>query len=145
MGSVYLITDGTLNYYGSTKVGLKERLSVHAAKTDATTRLLNKDIWSIEEVEWVEDVEELRKREQWWIDNNECVNIMRAHRTEEQRRAQNVKTSQTYQLKNAVKYKAYQKELKARRVDCECGSNVRRGDIAIHRKTNKHINFMTPK
>ena len=60
---------------------------------------------------------------------------------------------QEYNIKNKDKIKERDKEYRTNNIDkikarvnekitCECGCKIRRGDIAAHKKTQKHINLM---
>ena len=42
-------------------------------------------------------------------------------------------------------FNQYQKEFNAQKIICECNCVVRKGDIAKHKKTQKHINLMKEK
>tara|TARA_R110000803_G_scaffold5338_4_gene17634 strand:- start:467 stop:880 length:414 start_codon:yes stop_codon:yes gene_type:complete len=134
MGEVYKLTDGVLNYYGSTKKRAIDRFWNHKSNKGCASNQLDETKITYEVMEVVVGSGELlREREQYYIDNYECVNIANAYRSEETRKRQNVVRQQAYrELHNLKQY----------RVQCECGSNVRKLDIRTHERTKKHINYI---
>ena len=74
MVKIYCIQDcNGLKYIGSTKSSLKHRLGQHKSDKKTTSReldLQNCKIYTLEET----DEENRKVREQYWIDNTECVN-----------------------------------------------------------------------
>jgi len=135
MGSVYKITDGKLVYYGSTTQLLNLRLSTHRTSTfnECETRQMNKDDMTIELVEAVEDVKQLRWRERYYIENNECVN---KHKRPIINREERLEYWKEYRKKNAetIKKKGQTPYF------CECGCVINWDNKARHFKTPKHIN-----
>ena len=88
MGSVYKITDGVLNYYGSTEQSLPDRLTSHKAPSNTcSTNKMNRDNLTIELLEYVEK-EQLKIRENYFIKNNECINKQAAITSREEKLAQ---------------------------------------------------------
>ena len=84
MGSIYKLSDGELNYYGSTN-DLNKRFNEHKCKANkCSSNQLNKDALYIEVVEVVEDAKQLLIRERWFIDNNKCVNTRLPYLTTEE-------------------------------------------------------------
>ena len=152
--SVYKITDGKLSYYGSTILPLKQRLSSHKCPSNlCETRHFNKDNMTIELVEAVEDEEQLKWRERYYIENNECVNIKIPILTKEEYRLNGLKAKKIYYQKNKEllrqKYKGFYdknkvkyKEQKIIPYHCECGSVIQTTEKKRHFKTKKHINFI---
>ena len=150
--SVYKITDGELVYYGSTTSSLKQRLCSHKCpNNDCETRQMNKDNMTIELIEEVEDKEQLKWRERYYIENNECVNKHRPIQTKEEYKINELKVKKIYYAKNTEllkqKFKDYHaknRELilqkKKKPYYCECGSVVRCSEKKRHFKTKKHIN-----
>ena len=79
---IYCIEDvNGLKYIGSTKQNLNKRLTHHRCHSKCSSReldLKNCKIYSLEEC-----IEETRRvREQYWIDNTECVNMYNTIRDE---------------------------------------------------------------
>ena len=124
LGEIYKLVcyDTKQIYIGSTRVGLKERKRKHkvkyemfingALKKNDYTRsfdIIKGGNWDIELIEeypcWYE--EELRLREQYHIDNNECVNCHRAHTTKEQERERGIKYSKIWKSENPDKVKIH--------------------------------------
>ena len=149
MGSVYLVSDGELSYYGSTEATLKRRLEGHRSVSNCCrTKLLNIDKMEISEVEFVEDVSQLEIREKWWIQNNECVNYKTPLLTKEEKLALHRARSKKYYEKNkklcGERSYALQKKRDIERplYHCECGSIVKDSEIRRHHKTKKHNRFI---
>ena len=76
---IYKITNGVLDYYGSSAITYEQRKCSHVSKSNACTskKIINSGLsWSMDIIEWFpcSCVEELEDREAWWIANNECVN-----------------------------------------------------------------------
>ena len=114
----------------------------------------------IEEVK-CENVDELRTREQYHIENNECVNFIRsagfcpigyskeyreknkdkiAEREKEYREKNKEKIVQIqkeYREKNKEKIKAH----KGRVVICECGVSYTHNHASRHKRSNHHMNY----
>ena len=136
MGSVYKITDGEKVYYGSTMSSLNQRLSSH--KTSSTnscvTKHMNRDNLTIELVEAVEDEEQLKWRERYYIENNQCVNKYIPIRTKEEC----LELSRTYNNIN----KEHIRQQRTQPYSCECGSVITWRKKSRHMKTKKHINFI---
>ena len=63
------------------------------------------------------------------------LNGKRAYRTDKERREE----QKIYNEKNKEKIN----EINKVKIKCECGSIIRRSDIAHHRKSNKHITLLT--
>ena len=163
MGSIYKLTDGEQYYYGSTTTTLQQRLAGHKCPANKTiSNILNRDNLTIELMEEVEDESQLRIREQYYLDNYECVNIKRAHNTPEQWQQHLKQWQQQYWDKNKDKINKYKKTIidktkgynkkyyetnrdkiieKARtKYTCECGADLSYSHKARHEKTQKHIN-----
>ena len=143
MGSVYKVTDGELVYYGSTIMPLTRRLTCHKSPSNnCATNKLNRDNLTIELVSWVEDVEQLKVREKWFIENNECVNIILPFTTKEEKLAQHRVISSNYYYANKEKTMAANKRWRAHPYNCPCGSNITNGEKCRHNKSKKHINYI---
>ena len=86
-GKIYKIIDNTNNeiYIGSTIRSLKRRLREHLDQKDddcnrITKRIINNNNYDIQLIENYpcQNKIELIKREQFWIDNTDCINIKKA-------------------------------------------------------------------
>jgi hypothetical protein len=105
---IYKIIDNTNDnlYIGSTTLSLKKRLNNHKCKNDCSSyQIIENGDYIIAEIEKC-DVENRRYREQYWIDNTDCINKYRAYRTKEQRKEQKMK----YNEKNKDKRREYDKK-----------------------------------
>ena len=135
MGTIYKITDGELVYYGSTTSSLTNRLGKHKCPSSKTNcNLLNKEKMTIELVEAVEDEEQLKWRERYYIENNQCVNKYIPIRTKEEC----LELSRTYNNIN----KEHIRQQRTQPYSCECGSVITWRKKSRHMKTKKHINFI---
>lgn len=106
MGSIYILSDGENNYYGSTTISLSRRLSLHKSNIDCKSSLLNKENLTIKLIEKVEDKTQLKWRERYYIENNECINKALPIRTDEEKKQYH----KEYSIKNKETKKAYDKE-----------------------------------
>ena len=144
MGSVYKITneDGR-EYYGSTKGTLKERFIIHKTPTNScATNTFNYDTMVIELVEEVEDINDLKVREKFYIQNRACVNKQVPFATRQEKLDQHKARSSKYYYANKAKCYAAAKKTNDRVYPCPCGSVIRFGEKTRHHKSKKHINFM---
>ena len=159
-GYIYSLTcnNSKLIYYGSTTKPLNERLSQHIydfnKKRSLSSKILfewgNVKINMIEEIQF-EDKIELIDRESYYIRNLKCVNKVIPNRTSKEWRENNKRTDymKTYRKNNEEYRKKYDKEryneIKEKKIqynkikiNCNCGSKIRQGDLSKHKKTNKH-------
>jgi len=125
-------------YYGSTIQTLMERWWLHKSnfntwkkggKICACFKLF--DEYGIDNfrIELVEDYpcdndEQLRMKEQEYLDANECVNEQRAYISPEDTR---------------IQMRKYYLEHQAEKVVCECGRELSKGGLPRHRKTAYHL------
>lgn len=92
-GKVYKIIDKTNNnvYFGSTTMELQDRLNKHkyaynsflkhGGKKSTSCEIIQNGDFYIELVEEINDLENLKMRERFYIENNECVNEKVPYRT----------------------------------------------------------------
>lgn len=136
-GKIYKITSPHTDkiYIGSTIQPLNRRMNLHRSKyklhpreTTRSNILFKLGDTKIELIENYpcSSVYELERREGYYQKLNNCVNGRIAKRTKKEYYRDNKKEINKQQ---------------AQKIMCECGSNVRRSDIARHKKSNKHINF----
>ncbi len=82
-GKIYKLIDNTNNniYIGSTIQTLKRRLECHMLMDCASKEIIKNGNYKIELIEDYpcNNDEELRKQEQYYIDNNKCINIKNAY------------------------------------------------------------------
>ena len=143
-GVVYCITSNNNIYIGSTNRTLNKRLSNHKVFDLYDMDKFNYEIKIIEEVEY-NNIKELRKREQFHIDNNECVNMKRAYGSADDKDYQSnyyrlhkdklLKASSKYQ--QGDKSKNYRKEYYKKNKDT---IHINRKDYYKKNKDTIHIN-----
>ena len=144
MGCVYLLTDGEYKYYGSTGMKLNRRLTSHKAPSNnCCSNVMNKDKLKIIEVEIVEDEDNLKHRERWWIENNECINKKNPIATEEEKAELHRIRSKRYYEANKKKCEEANKKCRDRPYECPCGSIIKFGGKTSHHKSKKHIAFIS--
>lgn len=179
---IYRIVGGSgKTYYGSTCVSLSRRLSKHKAvykqwlegKTHyiSSFEILAEEEYDIVLVEEFpcDNKEQLHMRERYWIESNDCVNIVVPGRTDKEyyethkdkvakrqkqyrdlnkdKVAKRVKQYyETHKDKVAKPVKQYKKTHKdkiaaqlSQKIQCECGAIVCKGWIARHKHTQRHI------
>lgn len=87
MVKIYCIEDcNGLKYVGSTKNSLKERFDHHKSHRNCSSKELVLDkskIYTLEET----NEEHRQEREQYWIENTECVNYLSAKQDKEKKKA----------------------------------------------------------
>ena len=144
---IYRIIDNTngLQYFGSTTVGLSQRLAQHnysfnrwkCGKTNYTSsyKILENGDYTIILVEEVpcENNEQLRRRERFHIEGNECVNI----RIPLQTSAEFIQYQQQYRTENRTDL--YMKQ-NAKHTCC-CGGKYTYQNKLIHLTTKKHREY----
>ena len=152
-GIVYKIickVDKDFCYYGSTKETLNVRWKYHKRDykcwKEGKTRNISTheyyDKYGIENfnIELIEELEfekegELEKREQYYIDTFDCVNIRNAYQKNKEKLAE--RKAEYYQ-KNKEELNEKRKE----KVPCVCGSIVSKNNLARHNKSQKHQNYL---
>jgi hypothetical protein len=90
-GKIYKLVGSGLTYYGSTVQSLCERKAQHKKLNCSSKILFEKGDVDIVLVEAFpcNNKEELHSRERWYIENNECINLMVPMRTQKEWREQN--------------------------------------------------------
>jgi len=144
---------GNKVYYGSTsqKRNPKQRWHQHKAEykgnyLNCSSKILF-DEYGVENcifeiIEECDNEEILRRRERWFIENNECVNKKLPVPTMEEIK----ESKQKYTLEHKEHKKEYDILYRANdnnryvKIICECGGSYVRRHKAIHEKTKKHIN-----
>lgn len=174
---IWSLTEPNMVYYGSTKQkSVAKRIAGHKCsyksykegKTNFTSSYSIFDIgdWSYMTLEHLDYDEpyQLKNRERYYVDNNECVNKQIPNRTDKEYREQNMVQYKEYQKQWREKNREYQKQwreqnrgyhkqwheqnkerLKVKqneKITCECGCVVKRGSLSNHKKTKKHIMLM---
>lgn len=140
MGIVYVIEGSGLTYYGSTIQTLKERIYKHNGDYRKWLSGKIRYMSSFEIIKGdytfkiVEECENYKERERWWIENNKCVNLYIPLRTRKE-----------YDECYKEEIKEYQQEYHNKRFICECGSNIKIGEKSSHLKTQKHLRYLENK
>jgi len=154
---IYKITNGVLDYYGSSCDTYANRKSTHTKQSNTCTskKIINSGLpWTMDIIEWFpcSCLDELEDREAWWIMNHKCVNehvpgaIRRAggkkeydkkrHKQhyEDNKEALNEKSKQYYEdNKEAINAKRNIKH------NCDvCGGKYTTAGKSAHFKTKKH-------
>ena len=167
IGRVYIIKSHQTDkvYIGSTIQPLKHRLKCH--KNDykkflkgtyhyvSSFEIVQYDICYIELLEEVniENKQELHMVEGKYIKGMDCINKRIAGRSKKEYYQDNKEKAKEYYQDNKEKMKEknknYYQDNKKRiserykvKMTCECGSIVRKSDIAKHRHTLKHKKYM---
>lgn len=138
-GKIYRIVceETGRQYIGSTCSTLVKRLSNH--KNNKKSRCACKDFIN-PKIFLIEDYpcdrkDQLLMKERYWIETMECVNLVRPIINELERKDTKVKCNSIYHQTHKEKIELY----KSQKVKCECGSQVRFGNLPRHKKSKKHI------
>jgi group I intron endonuclease len=165
LGKIYKLTNNINEkiYIGSTTIPyLCSRLQGHKciSKLEITSRrqsiLYNamRDIghqnFKIELIEnySCENQKELREREQYWIDQLKPeYNQFRAILNPDYEKMRNIRDKDKRQQLQHKYYHTHKEEILKKysvKYECECGSIIRKGDIARHKKSTTHLKFIDP-
>jgi hypothetical protein len=130
-------------YIGSTTILLSARKAKHKFGDGSVSKILFEKYTDVR-IELLEccpcdNKEELAKKEGEYIRNNKCVNKQIPLRTHKEHYQDNKEYKLNYQKEYIEKNKEKIKERKSTRVTCECGIEVRKNDIARHRKSQRHF------
>ena len=156
-------------YIGSTIEILNRRLTNHKVKPKRpcmSKQILDRGDYKIELIKDYpcNSEEELKWEERKHIDNNICINKYSPIITEEEKierksiahknwynkhkqsvldkiKEDRKNNPEKYRQRDKNKYEKNKEKLKEK-ITCECGAIVRRGGIAEHKKTMKHIKLM---
>ena len=149
-GKIYKIVNDEMPnmvYYGSTCNTLTKRLNAH--KNISSTCKSAKELFEYGKPQMIlvekyacNDIDELRQRERFYIENNECVNLKIPGRTaSEASSAYREKNRTDLRLKNNIQY-AKNKETINKKFDCDCGGKYTYQHKARHEKTKKHLKYI---
>ena len=151
-GFTYYIRDKInkdLVYYGSSELPtVEDRLKGHLYGFNSwkknkdnvycsSYKVLEKDNYEYDTIEvvWFDTKYELRQHERLLIEGQVCVNIEIPNRTRKQYYVDNKEQKKQYYVDN--------KEQKKQKITCECGCVVSRCNLPRHRRSNKHIKFIS--
>ena len=175
-GLIYKISVDGQTYYGSTVQSLKRRMWHHKSHYKrwkngegwncASFKLFDEYGFENCPIELVElypcaSKVELLIREDWYMDNNECINEKRAHTSEEQFNEWKAEYHQAhkeerkeYDRQRHIAHKeehnemsrqwneAHKEDISIKRkelVVCECGRPIRKSDLSQHKKSAVHL------
>lgn len=144
---------GNKVYYGSTCAKRDQRFLNHKShyrcgRLSCSSKILF-DEYGVENcffevVEECKDIEELRLREKWYIQNNDCVNRLRPSITEEERKEK----KKEYYILHIDEKKEYDKiyrkkrfEERHKKMTCECGGKYVIRHKTTHEKTKRHMEY----
>ena len=153
-------------YIGSTCCSLEERLRLHRSKrTNERPREVSKQIidrgdYYIELLETYpcENRHELELKETEYQKNINCINKQLARRSKQEYYKDNkeiiVESRKVYYENNKKMLSKYHKEYRyankelisqrrKTKVECECGSVVTKTALSLHRRTKKHLNYIS--
>ena len=167
-----LISDNGLVYIGSTTETLSRRLAKHKYYSKQNINITSIKLFENDTrvvIELIEkfpcnDIDELHKREGYWIRTLDCVNKCIAGRSRKEWFEDNpeymkkwwkdnpeylkeyTQKNKEQLLKNHKRYREKNKEeieeRRKQKIQCECGSIVRKSDLYRHKKTQKHLNYI---
>ncbi len=153
LGKVYKIMDNTNGnvYIGSTCVSLSQRLAKHLSKykqyLKGKTNFVssfdiikngNYDIVLIEKCP-CNDKEELHKKERFYIESIDCINICVPSRTNKEYKENNIEKIKQYEAKYYEINKVQILQRQKQKYLCEiCNCHLRFSDKARHERTQKH-------
>tara|TARA_R110000851_G_scaffold150975_2_gene292043 strand:+ start:930 stop:1442 length:513 start_codon:yes stop_codon:yes gene_type:complete len=153
-----------LLYIGSTK-DYKRRVLDHKKDSFKKDTILYKIIreyggWEnfnmvvLEIIENITKTEARIKEEEYRLTLNANMNLVRCHRTAEEKREQQKLSELKYKTNNKEKVRESDKKFKTnnkekirqynlQKVICECGCELSRECLSRHRKTKKHLNLIS--
>jgi alpha-galactosidase/6-phospho-beta-glucosidase family protein len=166
-------TDDKLVYFGSTTKKVSRRIADHNynykswknGKTNFTSSYLifdagDYDYMCMEHIDF-EEPYELKNRERWYIENNDCVNKNIPNRNQKEYQKKHYEANKekkkeydkNYKEANADKIIEYQKNYREQnrteinkkqneKVKCDCGCIVSRSGLSPHRKSQKHLKWL---
>ena len=136
-GKIYKLwsLEGDDIYIGSTTQSLAVRKAEHKRKDTCYSKILFEKYDDVK-IELIEEYPcknkmELNKREGYYIRNNECVNKSIAGRTKKE-----------YDKKYREENKEKISEKRSQIITCECGCEISIRNLAQHKHSKKHINFI---
>tara|TARA_R110000803_G_C11776999_1_gene296075 strand:+ start:118 stop:555 length:438 start_codon:yes stop_codon:yes gene_type:complete len=122
-------------YYGSTIKVLEERLRLHTIDKHCVSRyIIERGDYNIELIKHYpcNNLKELEEEESKYIRKNKCINVVIPNRTKKE-----------WYEDNKEKINKQKREYNKIKIKCECGKIVRRDSIHKHRKSQKHLKFIS--
>jgi len=174
--TIYIIMIADYTYIGSTR-DFKQRKIHHKYNffndtCKAYNRKLYQSIrenggWDAVEIKPIEEYEcetsiQARMREQFWVrEYNATLNMIRAHRTEEEHKQSQRESNAKYRAVNREYYAEYYaahpeyyaeyyaanrdaiKQHQREKIQCDCGATICRGAKFYHLKSKRHIDHLS--
>ncbi len=147
-GKIYKIIDNTNNniYIGSTIKTLKRRLQIHINGLNCISKdIIKNNNFKIELIENYpcNNNNELRKREQYYINNLKCINIRNAYTDMKEYRIKNKdyykEYNTEYRIKNKDYYKEYRKEYNFKNKDKRKDRDIYKNSWGGDKRTNNNL------
>ena len=162
-GVIYKIECNLTNdvYYGSTTLSLSQRIGMHKSKGNCRAiNIIDRGNYTCKIIEEYpcNNSKELEARESYYIRNNECINKQIPGRTHQewcednkvhiaQQNKERYQANKVHIVQKVKEYqeanKAYLKEYCSTKIQCECGCVLRRGSLARHSRTKKHLDYIS--
>ncbi len=151
MGIIYFIKCLETNeiYIGSTKRTLKDRINGHRKQVNhprptCSKQIIDRGNYIYDVLEEVEDNDKLLEREQYHIDNTDCINIINpfGFNKKEYDKEYSKKYREENYEKEKVRWNKYNQanlEKYKEVITCECGNTFTLRNKARHMKTKKHL------
>ena len=142
-------------YYGSTVQPLEVRMKRHKSKSNTccSKQIIERGDYDIYQLSEYETELEAKMKEDWYIDNKECINQQRVCLTDEERKQYYKEYSKKYYEENKEqiiekskqKYQENKEQINEKRkekVECEfCKSIGRKDDLKRHQRSKKCKQF----
>ena len=151
LGRVYIIRSPNTDdvYIGSTTMTLKKRFSVHKTPSNQTTSYLVIDEGDAT-IELLEEIKVIDKRELEFYENQYLelyrdIAVNGKGAFGEDKKTINKKDYENHREKRIEKHKIYREKNREKnklKVECTCGSVIRKYEIPRHNKTQKHKNYV---
>ena len=145
-GKIYKITSRHTEkcYVGSTISTIGCRLSGHKFDMKRNKIVSSSEIIKLGDYEIIllelypcNSKEELHLRERYYIDNLDCVNLVKPRTKEEAKLIKN-EMDKEYRIKNKDDIKLKRQN----RITCECGRSILKAKISVHIKSERHKELM---
>ena len=150
MGIIYKITCNETGecYIGSTKRTMKQRMKDHRKDHSCSSRkIMDRGNYKYDIIEEV-DIDILREREQYYIETTDCINVLNAVYTDENKKISQKNRTETYWEKRGGKNEYFKNDMAKRRqikVVCECGTLISITEKNRHIKSKKHHKLLSVK
>ena len=159
-GYIYEIysLDKKIRYFGSTTQQVCKRIATHKAtckrwkngKTNFTSSylIIETDDWDYKTIEKLlfNDPFELKNRERWYIENNDCVNKQIPNRSlKEYGKEYREANKEEKKEKNKEYYEANKEKIKdnaKEKITCNCGCVIKKNSLSRHKSSEKHEKLM---